>query len=230
MRLLKRLLGDREPPASPAAPVPYPLMSPEARYIHEAFWILLGRQVSDVEMRDQIRELHRRRGAGLSPSGDLVGGVPQGLRGVEGRTQLVRTTPTAKPPSARSVRTTGSSTAPTSCCSGGRPIRTGAQHYVAALAAGETRSSLLGTLVRSEEFERRYRDLSPDELIRAARHAAVRAREPGQVGQPGVDDAAARSQGHLAGQGVDASKGLRVHAARLRPRAAGPPSARTRAS
>jgi SAM-dependent methyltransferase len=159
MRLLKRLLGDREPPASPDAPVPHPAVSPEARYIHEAFWILLGRQASDVEMRDQVREL---------PAGEEQGFLLRVIASTEFRKAYATW---------KEGRRWSADDEAALCALGpddrfvdrayelllGRPADAdGRRHYVAALAAGDTRSNLLGTLVRSEEFERRYRDLAPD--------------------------------------------------------------------
>ena len=157
MRLMKRLLGDREPPASPAAA----LISPDARFIHEAFWIVLGRQVSDVEIRDQIHELH---------AGEEQAFLLRVLSSTEFRTAYAAW----KDGGSWSNDPDGEAAL---CALGpddrfvdrayelllGRTAdQDGRQHYVAALAAGETRSNVLGTLVRSEEFGQRYRDLSPE--------------------------------------------------------------------
>jgi SAM-dependent methyltransferase len=160
MRLLKRLLGDREPPASTAGPAPQPQRSAEARLVHETFWILLGRQVSDVEIRDQVRELH---------SGDEQAFLLRVISSTEFRQAYA----TWKAGRRRSHDPDGEDTALRALGPDdwfvdrayalllGRPAdQDGRAHYVDALAAGETRSNLLGALVRSDEFERRYRDLS----------------------------------------------------------------------
>jgi SAM-dependent methyltransferase len=164
MRLLKRLLGDREPSASPAAPVAYPLMSPEARTIHEAFWLLLGRQVSDVEMRDQIRE---------AQPGEEQAFLLRVISSTEFRKVYAAWKDGHRwsddPDGEAALNALGADERFVDRAYElllGRPAdRDGRLHYVAALAAGEPRSNLIGTLVRSEEFARRYRDLSPDELF-----------------------------------------------------------------
>ena len=157
MRLMKRLLGDREPPASPAAT----RTSSDARFVHEVYWILLGRQVSDVEMRDQIPE---------APAGEQQTFLLRVLSSAEFRTAYA----SWKDGGGWSNDPGGEAAL---CALGpddrfvdrayelllGRTAdQDGRRHYVAALEAGETRSNLLCTLVRSDEFGQRYRDLSPE--------------------------------------------------------------------
>ncbi|MEO8259441.1 MAG: methyltransferase domain-containing protein [Acidobacteriota bacterium] len=159
---MKRLIGDREPPATPPEPVPYPVMSAEARGVHEAFWILLGRQASEIELRDQIREAD-------------AGGEPALLRRVISSTEFRQAFAVWKEGRSRSDAGEAALSAlgaddrfvdrAYELLLGRTADPEGRQHYVAALAAGETRSSFVSTLIRSEEFAQRYRDLAPDELF-----------------------------------------------------------------
>jgi SAM-dependent methyltransferase len=163
MRLLKHLLGgDREPPDRPPVPASPPPRSAEARFVHEAFWILLGRQISDVEIRDQVRELQ-------------AGEEQAFLLRVISSTEFSQAYATWTDGRSRTHDPEGEDAAlralgPDDWFVGrayelllGRPAdQNGRQHYVAALAAGDTRSNVLATLARSEEFGRRYRELSAD--------------------------------------------------------------------
>src|SRR5207249_12241035 len=56
MDFLKRLMGS----ASPTSPTQHAIadLSPEARLIHGAFWMLLGREAQPIELRDELRALH----------------------------------------------------------------------------------------------------------------------------------------------------------------------------
>jgi SAM-dependent methyltransferase len=160
MRLMKRLLGDREPPASPVA-APYPRTSPDARCIYEVYWILLGRQVSDVEMRDEIP---------TAPAREQQTFLLRVLSSAEFRTAYAAWKDGGRwsndPDGEAALRALGPDDRfvdrAYELLLGRKADQDGRRHYLAALEAGETRSNLLCTLVRSEEFGQRYRDLLPE--------------------------------------------------------------------
>ena len=131
-------------------------------FIRQAFWLVLGRSPSDAELRDQERD--------YTPGGERAV-VLRFLSSPEFR--LVHTgwkagTGIDKDPAAHEVglRTLGSNEqfvrAAYLYLFDREADAEGLAHYVAALGGGLTRVDLVRTFVLSEEFARRYADISPD--------------------------------------------------------------------
>jgi SAM-dependent methyltransferase len=135
--------------------------SSDSRFIEDVFWILLGRGPSEVELRDERRNVHPgareallkrllaspeflRVRQGLSErtmSSDTSDRLEQGLQSVGSDTEFVE----------RAYQ-----------CLLGRPAdASGLRHYVGAIAAGDQRRQVVRALALSEEFERRHHDLAP---------------------------------------------------------------------
>jgi len=162
MNLLRHLAGRREPRA-PAltTPTAQPEASPEARDIHAAFWIVLGRQVEPLELRDELREFqagdreafllrllastefhhayanwkqNRPRQSDLAAEETALRALGKDDWFVERAYELIM----------------------------GRPAdEDGRRHYVGRLIAGDSRAAVLRALVLSNEFEARYKDVAP---------------------------------------------------------------------
>ena len=133
----------------------------DVRFIEEAFWIVAGRAATPVELRDQSRrfdtntrrmllmrllsstEFHNvRRLLGGDREPGIRAEYEHGLRSLGSDEAFV----------GRAYE-----------CLLGRPAdEEGLRHYARALASGDTRASILQSLISSEEFERRHRDLVPD--------------------------------------------------------------------
>jgi SAM-dependent methyltransferase len=131
-------------------------------FIRQAFWLVLGRAPSDAELRDQARDY---------TTGDERAVVLRFLSSPEFR--LVHTgwkagTGIDKDPGVHEVglRTLGSNEqfvkAAYTYLFDRDADAEGLAHYVAALGGGLTRVDLVRTFVLSEEFARRYADISPD--------------------------------------------------------------------
>ena len=135
--------------------------SPVLHFIEEAFWIVLGREVNPVELRDELRDFQVTNADRLvirllsSPEFRLVHTAwkegsetgrdldveERGLKGLGPDDRFVHL--------AYELllhRTVD---------------QEGYRHFVGALAAGERRTNMLRSLVLSDEFARRYRDVSP---------------------------------------------------------------------
>ena len=223
MRLLKRLLGDREPPASP-------------------------RRGGAANTRDRRGPVSSTRPSGSSSDGrsrtsiarrvrEAPGGQEQAfLLRVISSTEFRQAYATWKAGRSRSHDPDGEDAALRALGPDdwfvdrayelllGRPADPeGRGHYVAALAAGERRSSVLATLVRSEEFERRYRDLSTGVGFVPRDTQLCELANPAKWDNPEWMTRLRDLKVISPDRPLDASKGLRVHTA-VRPRAAGPPS------
>ena len=131
------------------------------RFITDAFWIVLGRDSSHRTVGSAARLRARTRAPLIvrllsSPEFRLL------------RDAWVRGVETGRDLDAEEIglRTVGSADAfvrRSYECLLGRPAdEQGLQQYVAALAAGDTRTSVLRSLTLSEEFERRYAEVSPE--------------------------------------------------------------------
>ena len=134
----------------------------EERFITDAFWIVLGRDIHPIELRDQLRGFEPSHRPLLlvrllsSPEFRLLRDAwrrhdetgrdetvqERGLKTVGDHDTFIR----------RSYETLL-----------GRPAdEPGLRHYVRALDAGDTRVSILRSLVLSDEFEQRYADIAPE--------------------------------------------------------------------
>jgi SAM-dependent methyltransferase len=133
-----------------------------ARIIAEAFLIVLGREVSPIELRDQQRGFTAADRDSLavrllsSPEFRLLHDALRDDR------------ETGRDPDAqeRALRALGPDAAFVDAAYAllfGRPADdSGRGHYLAALHAGDTRTSILRSLIRSDEFADRYRRIAPE--------------------------------------------------------------------
>lgn len=137
-------------------------MTDASRFIAEAFLIVLGRDVNPIELRDALRGFTPDAGDALvarllsSPEFRLVhDALHQGRE--TGRDLAVEE---------RSLLALGASERFVDLAYahllGRRADPQGQSHYVAALAAGDTRTSILRSLILSDEFAARYRRVSPE--------------------------------------------------------------------
>lgn len=161
MSLLRRLVGGNAKAAAPRGASDPEEISPEAQFVRAAFWIVLGRPVKLLELRDQLRELQsgdthafllrllsstefRRRFAHWKEGRDRQqdSGIEESaLRELGSDDQFVR--------QAYELLL-------------GRPAdEDGLRHYVGLLAGGDTRGQVLRSLALSEEFEKRQHTVAP---------------------------------------------------------------------
>jgi len=147
--------------AEPGTPV-RAATSEEARFVADAFLIVLGREVGPLELRDALRGFSLADASGLlvrlisapefrllhdalkegRDTGRDADAEERGLRGIG--------------PDDRFVRLAYDFLF-------GRPVDPGGfQHFTGALAAGETRTNMLRSLILSDEFAERYRRVSPE--------------------------------------------------------------------
>jgi SAM-dependent methyltransferase len=134
-------------------------------FVEDAFWIVLGRAASPTELRDGLRNGGAdARGVLLmrllsSPEADNLR-----RRWKEGGKDGAHALPDAD--LERGLRSVGADQAflrRAYECVLGRPADAGGlSHYAGALASGDSRLSVLRALALSDEFERRYRDLAPE--------------------------------------------------------------------
>ncbi len=135
--------------------------SGEARVIEEAFWIVLGREVGPLELRDQLRGFRQADAGGL---------VVRLLSSPEFRLLYLAWKEGEK--TGRDLRAEERGL----CALGsddwfvrrayefllGRPVDEGGlRHFMDALATGEKRVNVLRSLVGSDEFDERYRRVAP---------------------------------------------------------------------
>jgi SAM-dependent methyltransferase len=133
----------------------------DSRFIEDVFWILLERPPSEVELRDERRNVHpgareallkrllacpeflRIRQSWIDSPGAAVEVdlIEQGLQSIGSDTEFVH----------RAY-----------ACLLGRPADdSGLRHYVGAIAAGDHRRHVVRALGRSEEFARHHHELAP---------------------------------------------------------------------
>jgi SAM-dependent methyltransferase len=132
------------------------------RFITDAFWIVLGREIHHTELRDQLRGFEPAHRGGLlvrllsSPEFRLV--REAWTRGVETGRDLA-----VEEAGLRSVGTDEVFVQRAYECLLGRPADDqGLQHYAGAIRAGDTRESVLRSLTLSDEFARRYAEITPE--------------------------------------------------------------------
>ncbi|HEX4348451.1 MAG TPA: class I SAM-dependent methyltransferase [Vicinamibacterales bacterium] len=132
--------------------------SAHARFITDAFWILLGRAPSSTELRDEARnEGAEARRALLtrlvtSPESDRL---RQDLSDGAAASEAIE----------NGLRSLGTDTALVNaayeCLFGRAADEGGLSHYSTALARGDSRLSVLRSLLASGEFNDRYKNLAP---------------------------------------------------------------------
>lgn len=138
-----------------------PPVTDAARFVADAFLIVLGREVNPIERRDTLRGFGPDDGDALvtrllsSPEFRLVHDALQENRET-GRDPLVQE---------QGLRSVGDHARFVELAYAfllGRPADpNGRAHYVAALTGGDTRTSILRSLILSGEFAARYRRVSP---------------------------------------------------------------------
>ena len=136
-------------------------MTDPAQFVAEAFLIILGREVEPLERRDILRAFTAEHAEGLvvrllsSPEFRLLHDALHTGRAT-GRDAAVQE---------RALRTLGADDRFVSRAYElllGRPADAqGLGHYAGALRNGDTRASILRSLVLSDEFARRYHDVAP---------------------------------------------------------------------
>ena len=156
----KRLIRPAGPIASSSPPADTPSSS-EERFVHGAFWIVLGRQVKPIELRDQLRELQ---------SGDEQAFVLRLLASTEFRRAYTnwkdkRDRQRDRAGEEAALKTLGTDESFVEQAYElllGRPAdEKGLGHYAGLLAAGDRRSSMLRALALSDEFAARYKEIAP---------------------------------------------------------------------
>ena len=135
-----------------------------ARFIEDAFWIILGRPATANDLREELRNeggdarraflmrlitspeansLRRGWGKELNPAD--YGVLERGLRAIGSDQTFVQ----------RAYE----------CLLGRSADDGGLTHYTRALAGGDSRLSVLRSLALSEEFDRRSRDIAPENQV-----------------------------------------------------------------
>src|SRR5882724_11700848 len=127
--------------------------TPNARFVADAFWIVLGRAASPTELRDELRNTSADARRVLlmrllsSPEADRL------RRAWKGDAE-----PSSGADLERGLRSLGSDdvfVARAYDCVLGRPADAGGlRHYTGALASGDSRSGVVRSLALSEEFDR----------------------------------------------------------------------------
>jgi SAM-dependent methyltransferase len=169
MSLLRRLVGGGAKAAEPhggetAEPhdaAPADTDSAEAEFIRAAFWIVLGRPVKPLELRDQLRE---------SQSGDQQPFLLRLLSSGEFRRGFTRwkegrdrqRDPAIEETALGRFGTDDQFVQRAYELLLGRPAdEDGLRHYLEVLAGGDARAQVLRSLALSEEFEQRYLRVAP---------------------------------------------------------------------
>jgi SAM-dependent methyltransferase len=132
----------------------------DARFLEDAFWIVVGRAVTPVELRDGLRQFDA--GARRALLMRLLSSLEFGdLRAAwkEGRDLADRTG------HERGLLSVGADDVfvkrAYQCLLGRQADEGGLAHYTGALASGDSRMSVVRSLTLSEEFQQHYRDLAP---------------------------------------------------------------------
>jgi len=136
----------------------------DIQFVRDAFWIVIGRAASPVELEDTVRPFdpHTRhvlimRLLTAVESGELRADWQNGRARPDGDA-LERGLRSLGPDSVFVMRAYE--------CLLERPADPdGFGHYTQALARGESRTSVLRSLARSEEFERHYREVAPQNRV-----------------------------------------------------------------
>jgi SAM-dependent methyltransferase len=161
MSLLRRLVGGSAKAAEPRGVAPADADSAEAGFIRAAFWMVLGRPVKTIELRDELREFQ---------SGDEQPFLLRLLSSTEFRHGFTRwrngrdrqRDPAIEEAALGQLGTDDEFVQRAYELLLGRPAdEDGRRHYVDELAAGGTRAHVLRSLALSEEFGQRYLGVAP---------------------------------------------------------------------
>jgi SAM-dependent methyltransferase len=160
MGLLRRLVGGSARAAEPRG-VPSADTSAEAEFICAAFWVILGRPVNPIELRDELREFQLGEEQPfllrVLSSTEFRRGF---LRWKEGRDR--QRDPAIEEAALGRFGTDDNFVQRAYEILLGRPAdEDGLRHYVDVLAAGSTRALVLRSLAMSEEFDQRYLGVAP---------------------------------------------------------------------
>jgi SAM-dependent methyltransferase len=132
-----------------------------ARLVSEAFLLVLGREVSPIELRDTLRGFHPDAGGTLAVR---LLSSPE-FRLLHDALHEDRDTGRDPDQQERSLRTLGDDERFVDLAYDlllGRPADPdGRSHYLQALGAADTRASILRSLILSDEFRDRYRRVAP---------------------------------------------------------------------
>ena len=130
-----------------------------ARFVEDAFWIVLGRAATETERRDELRT------KGAEAQRVLLMRLLSSPESVQFLADLANEHGPDTADLERGLSALGDDGAfvrrAYECLLGREADEGGLAHYTRALASGDSRVSVLGSLVRSEEFGRHYRDLAP---------------------------------------------------------------------
>ena len=138
------------------------IQSPVVPFIEDAFWIVLGREASFVELRDQLRDFNSDH------PGACVGRL---LSSPEFRVMATawkegRDTGRVLTAHERGLQALGADEGFVRLAYGvlqdREPDGEGLRYFVNVLAGGGTRVDVVRALVLSDEFQRRYWDIAPD--------------------------------------------------------------------
>ena len=161
MSLLRRLVGGSAKAAEPHGVAPADADSAEAGFIRAAFWMVLGRPVKTIELRDELREFQ---------SGDEQPFLLRLLSSTEFRHGFTRwrngrdrqRDPAIEEAALGQFGTDDEFVQRAYELLLGRPAdEDGRRHYVDEIAAGGTRAHVLRSLALSEEFGQRYLGVAP---------------------------------------------------------------------
>lgn len=159
--LLRRFIGNADARIPATMLSPDEETTPEGRFIQAAFWMVLGRQILPLELRDELRAFQPGEEPGflvrLLSSPEFRAAYDNWkqdrARGPNGSTEE------------RALKALGADdwfvARAYECLLGRRADEPGLMHYVGRLRAGEARWLVLRSLALSDEFETRYRDIAP---------------------------------------------------------------------
>ena len=157
MSLLRRLVGGETKAAGPDATASIEAdSSPEADFIQAAFWMVLGRPVKLIELRDERRVFQLG-----DPNTFLVRLISSNeFRDTYDNWKKSRDRRENQAPEETALARLGTDVRfverAYEILLGRRADEGGLRHYAGVLAAGDTRSNVLRSLAQSEEFEQRY--------------------------------------------------------------------------
>jgi SAM-dependent methyltransferase len=159
--VIRRFIGESDARTPAAMPSPDAELTLEGRFVQAAFWMVLGRQISARELRDELRSFQAAEKQTflirLLSSPEFRAAHANWKKG-----QARRGNEAAEE---RALKALGTDDWFVACAYEfflGRPAdEQGLSHYVGRLREGEMRSLILRSLALSEEFESRYRDIAP---------------------------------------------------------------------